>query len=81
MQVSQIRELTMDEVNSVTGGDFVLGGVAVTGVAAGLEVAAAGTAVAAAFGAGWAVGSAFNSTWKFFSGHSLGVDIYNFFNS
>jgi len=52
----------LNEVESVSGSDFVVGGVAVTDVAAGLEVAAAGGALAAAFSAGYVAGTWLNNT-------------------
>jgi hypothetical protein len=76
-----MRELSAKEVGQVNGalGDgFVVAGVAVTGVAAGTTVAAAGAALLAAFGAGFAVGTwGYNTATHFayggsFSGYAMG---------
>ena len=80
MQHNKIRSLNSTEIDSVSGGDFVFAGVSVTGVAAGLELAAAGGALAAAGAFGWAIGSGFNATYEHFSGNSLGSDIYEWMN-
>jgi len=52
----------INEVEVVSGADFVLGGIAVTDVALGLEVGAVAGALAASFAAGYAAGSWLNDT-------------------
>jgi hypothetical protein len=63
-----MRELSVNERDAVHGGildPFIIGGMTVGGVEAGLTLAAAGSALVGAFSVGYAIGTGFYKGYEF----------------
>ena len=77
-----MRMLSQAEIDQVSGGidSINVGGVSITGIAAGLALRDAMGATGVAFAAGYGAGTLANSAYTSVSGQSLGTDLYQWSN-
>ncbi len=72
-----MRELTIDELGEVSGGDSLFG---ITNISQGLKLTGVIGALSTAASAGYAVGTAISEGYELATGSSIGSDAYDFLN-